>query len=163
MALIACGECKANMSSEALACPACGKPNLAGAAANKKGGGTGCLGAVTIAFAISLVLVLLVTFVPWFIGRFGLLRPAAAPANGSDEVSKRRDTVRVLRQNISVDDHARAFIFQGALSHSGNRCDEVTTAIMGAPGVWTVNCAPGYVYRLSFDSEGEVTGAQRLR
>ena len=48
MALVACPECKTEMSSDALACPRCGKPNkkVASKEANKNQDGaqkTGCL------------------------------------------------------------------------------------------------------------------------
>ena len=73
------------------------------------------------------------------------------------------DLRRAVRENHSADDSARALIFRSALRKSGQRCDDVESAIMGAPGVWTITCSPGYRYRFEYDRNGNPVGAYRLR
>jgi len=70
---------------------------------------------------------------------------------------------RLFLQNLKPDDSVRAYIFSGALENGGQRCDKVMAAIMGRPGQWRVDCAPGYVYLFAFDRHGRLIAATPLR
>lgn len=70
---------------------------------------------------------------------------------------------RLFRENLKADDGGRAFMFRGFVRQSGERCDDIESARMGAPGVWTVRCSPGYVYRFTFDGAGKLKSAARVK
>lgn len=74
-----------------------------------------------------------------------------------------KDQIRVLRENHSGDDSSREHVFRAQINALGQRCDSVNRAIMGGPGEWTISCAPGYDYRLSYDEAGKPTRAQRAQ
>lgn len=92
-------------------------------------------------------------------------QPSPTPVPPRETATKAEDagsTKRLVREDLRPDDGARAFIFRSALRQSGQRCDEVQSAHMGAPGVWTIRCSPGYSYRFTFDSNGKMLKAFRL-
>jgi hypothetical protein len=74
-----------------------------------------------------------------------------------------KEHIRVVRENRRGDDSSREYIFMRQIKALGQRCDSVESAIMGAPGDWTISCAPGYDYRLSYGEDGEPTRAQRAQ
>lgn len=83
--------------------------------------------------------------------------PSPSPdASGSDDV-------RLFRENHRADDGARAFIFQGALRNTGQRCDSITSAVMQRPGKWRVTCAPGYTYLFTFDKKGAFVSCHKVK
>lgn len=80
---------------------------------------------------------------------------------GSD--SKLQTNRRLFLEEHRMDDSARGFIFRGALRKSGQRCDDVESALMTERGVWTVRCPPGHVFIFKFDADGELQGATKVR
>ncbi len=72
--------------------------------------------------------------------------------------------VRMAYKDVPEDDAARALFFKAAITKAGQRCDEVTRALMGEPGNWTVTCAPGYAYAFQFYyDKGDQYRVSRLR
>jgi len=87
----------------------------------------------------------------------------AATDRHASPTEQAANTRRVVLENHQADDHVRAYIFRSALRKAGERCDSVNDAIAETTGVWRVSCAPGYVYRFRFDSNGEFIQAERVR
>ena len=90
-------------------------------------------------------------------------QPPAARTESDSRSPSGSNTKRLFLQDIDWDDTARNYIFWGALTRSGMRCDSVTKALMESAGNWRVTCAPGYVYRFTFDSNGNLVGASKER
>lgn len=85
------------------------------------------------------------------------------PIDSSGTMGLTRDQIRVVRENHRGDDSSREHVFRAQIKALGQRCDSVDRAIMGGPGEWTISCAPGYDYRLSYDAAGKPTRAQRAQ
>lgn len=90
-----------------------------------------------------------------------LARKRGTPTRQQDEDAA--TDRRLWLSDHAADDAARHFILRGVLSKGGYRCDRVERAIMGAsPGVWRVECSPGYRYGFFFDGRGQLLRAIRL-
>lgn len=92
----------------------------------------------------------------------GLLFFALRSQDGPPSPEPTVDMRRLFLENHNADDAAREYIFRGALRKSGQRCDSVTSHLMTTPRVWTVRCAPGYVYQFTFDVAGQLVGARQF-
>ena len=89
--------------------------------------------------------------------------PKSFTAEGRSE-ERRHLRIRVAFTDEARDDRTRARLFREDISSRG-RCDEVLSALMERPGIWSVHCSPGYRYRLKFSwvGGGIVATAWRLR
>ena len=167
MALSKCGDCGRQVSDSAPTCPGCGRPLKRRGTSAASCGAWGCLLVLAIGGVVALL------FGLGFIGIFAAKRnnvigtPSPAPAEPAGmsplpTPTPAANDVRLFRENHRLDDSARSFIFKSALKASGARCDSVESQLMGAAGVWTVRCAPGYQYRFTFDALGKLRSAERV-
>ena len=98
------------------------------------------------------------------------LRSGSSPADGSpgagltSEAGARTAAERrLVLEEWTSDDAARTEAFRRLLKDEGNPCSGVEKAAMVAPGVWTVRCAPGYVYRLKFSQKAKLVEVTKLQ
>lgn len=85
------------------------------------------------------------------------------PASAEERAAEARErTERVWTQARRQDDAARSREAVAILERAGQRCDAVQSALMQERGAWLVACAPGYRYRIEFDSMGQFMSLHRL-
>jgi hypothetical protein len=165
MALVKCPDCGHDVSEAAPSCPGCGRPapywskEQEQSIKDRKSRdlyylSVGCLGLIGLTALLCLMGPLM--------GLLGISMPPAATSAPTAKKQEKSDWRRVWRENHRLDDGARKFMVSGMLRKAGERCDEIERMIMGAPGTWTVSCAPGYRYLFVFDEHGEYQSAMRL-
>lgn len=90
--------------------------------------------------------------------------PSTVPPASAEEVADegRKRAERLWTQARRQDDAARSRALVAILERAGQRCDAVQSALMQERGAWLVACAPGYRYRLEFNSMGQLMSMHRL-
>jgi uncharacterized membrane protein len=79
-----------------------------------------------------------------------------------DAVSAAAAARRTVLENEPSDDAARAEAFKRVIKDSDGHCDRVDRAAMVSSGVWTVRCANGEVYRLTYTQKGKLQEVKKL-
>lgn len=184
MALIECPDCKRQVSDSAPVCPGCGRPvavaalptgptptiaSIAeGSAPTPPQNNGGCIKAILYMALVALVLVAALFGLSFLGVLVGLSGSGSSGSSPSSTVTRTEDAPdarkRMFRQDTAsgLDDHVRTRVFSRSIKGAGRRCDSVTSATMQEPGVWLVECAPGYRFRFAFDESGTLQSLRPL-